>query len=222
MAGAAGIVVHRAVTGGGEGLTVAPADLSLDDVEPALLTAGDVGDGFASYPVKPSDAGPLRTSVECRDAYDRIDPSAPNDAGRQTGLWRASDETSVWHELTLIETGAPSLDELHETLERCGAITAETGDDGDEPYEMEVRTEPVDGPGEDALAVDVRFDFVVGGAHVTFDAYGYAFARGGVLSTVLTLGSMDPDVAPTTELDPDAVRHLAELTDQRLEKLLAS
>lgn len=208
---------------GGE-LTLAPADLALDDLQPALLTVEDVGLEYAESSSSDDDDDEMSTddiqmSSECRAIFDRLAATGSDDDALQAEFERTVDDASLSHELMLIDEQFPSFGEIHDILEQCGTMPF---DDGETSGEIRLHTESVDGPGEDAMAIIMEIDLSAGGFQVSLEGYGISFAHGGVMSTVMATSGLDQQTLEATAVDRDLVRQLAELSDQRVQDALSA
>lgn len=209
--------------GGGDGqLTTAPADLTLEELQPALLTAEDVGPDFTeSFDSDQSDFSEdaFQTSDECREALARFDALGGEGSGLEVEFERASDQATISHGLDLVQEDTPSMDEIRDTYGACGTLPF---DDGEVQGEIRIRTESVVGFGEDALAVVMEVDASSAFIEVSYEVYGIAWARGGVLSGVSGTGGLDEATYETFPVDRDQIVELARLADQRLQDVLAA
>ena len=205
------------------GSSVAPDDLDIADLEPALLTADDVGEGFA---VDPDDSGDSETSFEdadvapdCREALDRFEAEDTGDEnGIQADFERRSDGVTVSQELSLNEPGEPTIQEVADGLGRCERIAYE--DDGQQ-VELRFGVDEVDDLGDEAIGVEMSFDIeLMPGIRVTLEAYGLIVARDGVTSGVMVTGPLNPVTLEFGSVDRDLARNLAERADEKLREVL--
>jgi hypothetical protein len=222
---AAGVVALGLSSGDGDGggSSAAPEDLEIADLEPALLTADDVGEGFA---VDSEDGDDDETSFDdadvdpdCREALDRFEASDDdNDADDLQANFERQDGATVEHGLSLIQPDEPTLDEVADGLSRCERISYE--DDGQQ-VEMRLGVEDVGGLGDDAVGVEMSLDVeLVPGTGVTLDAYGIVAVRDGVASTVFVTGPINAVTLETGAADRDLARDLAETADEKVRQVL--
>jgi hypothetical protein len=209
--------------GGDGGSSAAPEDLDIADLEPALLTADDVGEGFA---VDRDDSDDDETSFDdadvapdCREALDRFEAEDTGDEnGIQADFERRSDGVTVSQELSLIEPGEPTIQEIADGLGRCERIAYE--DDGQQ-VELRFGVDEVDGLGDEAIGVDMSFDIeLMPGIRVTLEAYGLIVARDGVTSGVMVTGPLNPVTLEFGSVDRHLARDLAERADEKLREVL--
>ena len=221
---AAGVIALGVANGDGGGSSEAPEGLEVADLEPALLTADDLGEGFA---VDSDDSDDDETSFEdadmapdCREALDRFEAEDTGDEnGLQADFERSNDGVTVSQELSLIESGEPTIREIADGLRRCERISYE--EDGQQ-VEMRFGVDDVDGLGDEAIGVEMSFDLeLMQGVGVTLEAYGLIVARDGVTSGVMVTGPLDPITLESGSVDRDLARDLAERADEKLQQVLA-
>lgn len=219
----AGVVALGLSSGDGGGSSEAPEGLEVADLEPALLTADDVGEGFA---VDSDDSDDDETSFDdaemapdCREALDRFESEDTGDEnGIQADFERSSDGVTVSQELSLIEPGEPTIQEVADGLGRCERISYE--DEGQQ-VEMRFGVDEVDGLGDEAIGVEMSFDIeLMPGSGITLEAYGLIVARDGVTSGVMVTGPIDEVTLEAGSVDRDMARDLAERADEKLREVL--
>jgi hypothetical protein len=210
--------------GGGDPPTVAPADLDIAELEGALLTAADVGNGYTDSFDDGGDDDELNldaidASPECLEAISRFQGSDVGDESIDAGF-ESGDLTEVNHEIGLIREGELGIAEFQAALDACETMAF---DDGETEGEIRVQSELVDGLGEGALAITMQLEGTADGVGVSAEIYGIYWSRGGVGSSVDMVviyssvlgGTQDGDP------DPDLVRQLADTADRKLDGVLA-
>lgn len=210
--------------GGGEART----DLTLADLEPALLTAGDVPEGFESIPWEDDADDDELTSdqidgtAECEQVLERF--SMSDGSREETGAeFEAENGASIESTLSVAIPDDITVDEVREGINTCGTFSY---DDGDTTGEITMSAEPVDGIGDSALFVTMVVATQAQGYDVSVEMNGILWDRSGVHSSVSFTGGFDDDAMSTSELhslpiDQDALRSAAEAVDAKLEPIVA-
>jgi hypothetical protein len=209
---------------GGEART----DLTLADLEPALLTTGDVPEGFESIPWE-DDADDdeltpdqIDGSPECEQVLERF--SLSDGARQETGSeFEAENGASIESTLSVAIPDDVTVDEVREGINTCGTFSY---DDGDSAGEITMSAEPVDGIGDSALFVTMVVATQAEGYDVSVEMNGILWDRSGVHSSVSYTGGFDDDAMSSGELhslpiDQDALRSAAEAVDAKLEPIVA-
>jgi hypothetical protein len=220
---AAGVVALGLSGGDGGGSETAPQDLEIADLEPALLTSDDVGEGFA---VDPDDGDDDELTLEaagvgadCREALQQFETDGDDGSdGLQANYQRSTDGVSVEHGLSLIDSGEPSIDDVADALRRCDRFSFE---DGGQHVEMRLSVDDVGGLGEEAVGVEMSLDVeALTGLQVTLEAYGLVVTRDGVASSIFVTGSLDLMTLRTGDVDEDFARELAAMADEKIQDVL--
>jgi hypothetical protein len=215
----AGVVAFGLANNDDDEATRAPAGLSLDDVEPALLTEDDVGAGFAES--TPGGDGELRTddmdtSPECRQVLRSFEQS--DDEGEDLEAdFEDTDGATLSHTLALIDEDEPTMDEALDALGECRTIG---WDDGETQGEIRLSADDIDGPGDQAFEMEMEIEGSSQGVTVVLDGYVVYSMREGVVSTVGGFGAIDPDTLEGEPVDRDLVRSLAERADEKVHEAL--
>jgi hypothetical protein len=208
-----------------------PADVTLADIEPALLTSSDVPAGYeqVEWVDESSDeqlgAEDIEASEECKEAFGRL--AGADGAREETGSEFESqvDGGSITHTLSLAVEGDVTLSEVGEATSSCGTFTYT---DGDQTGEITLSSEPVDGIGTEALGVTMLVSTETDGVPVSLEMYGIMWDHEGVHSSVQFTGGLD--MATYTEggpiegvpADRDAASTAARTVDARIQEALAS
>ena len=199
-----------------------PAGITLDDLEPALLTEDDVGGGFrvdtsGDDSDDPMDPDSIETSDECRSVLERFEASdTPDD---EIGVDFVDDaEGTVQHSIGLAEEGTPNLAEVREALDHCETMDFE--EDG-ATGQFRFETSDVDGIGDDAIGLTIGVDVETQGFSISFEMYGVMWERDGVNSSVAGFGGFDETTLEGLPLDEEWVRDLAATADDRVTDILA-
>jgi hypothetical protein len=221
---AAGVVALGTMNGDDGGSEEAPEGLDIADLEPALLTADDVGEGFTDDPSGPDDEDDEESFDDadmdpgCREALDRFEASEDDDSSDDLQAdFTRQDGASVEHGLSLIEPDEPSLDEVADGIDQCDRISYE---DQGQQVVLQMAAERVDGLGDEAVGVDITFDISGLGFEVTLESYGLLVARDGVASSVYMTGPFSRTTLETGPVDRDLTRDLAETADEKLRQVL--
>jgi hypothetical protein len=201
----------------------APGDLSLADLEPALLTEEDVGGDYTLDPgggEGDDDGDSLDMeggagSDECREL---MDTEESGDTNEEVGVEFVDDSDSmIGNTLGLLLPGEPTLDEVRAALEQCDTMTFE--DEG-ATGEFRITVEDVEGLGDDAIGVDIVLDVEVEGLSLTIDSYGLLWAHDGVAADLFLFGGLDETTLEPTVVDEARVRDLAQTVDGRITEIV--
>ncbi len=219
MAAGAGVAAYGLANDDDDTTTAAPADVSLDDLEPALLTEDEVGSGYSEAPGgdDEDDLGldEIDTSDECREVIESFEGS--DDGDEVEAEFETDDDATLSQSLALIDEDEPSFGEVRDAIDRCQTIT---WDDGETQGEMRLSTEDVDGPADDAFALAVEVEGSSGVVSVTVDGYAVYSVRDGVVSTLAAFGAVDPTTFEGEPADRDLVRSLTETVDEKVREVL--
>jgi hypothetical protein len=199
--------------------TTAPADVSLDDLESALLTEDEVGAGFSEVPGGGDDddlsLDEMETSDECREVIESFE--GDDDGDEVQVEFDTDDEASLSHSLALIDEDDPSFGDVRDAIGQCRTIT---WDDGDTQGEMRLSAEDIDGPADDAFALEVEIEASSGAVSVTLDGYAVYSVRDGVVSTLGAFGAVDSATFEGEPADRDLVRSLTDTVDEKVREVL--
>lgn len=206
----------------------ARTDLTLADLEPALLAAGDVPEGFESITWEDEADDDTLTpdqidgSPECEQVLERFSMS---DSSRQeTGSeFEAENGASIENTLSVAIPDDVTVDEVLEGINTCGSFSY---DDGETSGDITMSAEPVDGIGDSALFVTLVVATQAEGYDVSVEMNGILWDRSGVHSSVAFTGGFDESDLSSGELhslpvDQDALRSAAEAVDAKLEPIVA-
>jgi hypothetical protein len=207
--------------GGGGGSTGPPAGVTLDDLEPALLTQADVGSSYrpdtgGDDSDDPLDSDSVDASEDCITALETFEEA---DAGtEEVGVDFVDDaDGTIQHDIGLLGDGAPGLGDIRGAIEQCETMVFdEDGVSGEFRFEVA----DLDGLGDGAFGMTVTADMQTQGFDIDFQMYGVLWQRDGVLSSVAGFGGFDDATFEGLPTDQDQVRELAALADDRLAALL--
>jgi hypothetical protein len=198
-----------------------PAGVTLDDLEPALLTEDEVGNGFSldtggDDSDDPMDSESIDASDECRAAIESFEVS---DAAREEiGVDFADDVGgTVQQSVSLAGEGIPTVAETRQAIDQCDSMAFE--DEG-ATGEYRFETSDVDGLGDDAVGLTVGVDMEAQGYSLEFDMYGVLWERDGVNSSVFGFGGFDEATLEGLPVDEAWVRDLAATADGRVAAVL--
>ena len=220
---AAAGVVFVIVSGDSEST---PPDLSESDMESALLTVDDVGEGFTEDPPDSDDgdstmnADDIEASEECTDVYERFSEMEESDPDVGREMVTEGDRLSVQHEISLRNEGEPPIELIDEFVEACPEVNYDDGESsGTIRFDL---GDPVDGIDSTSrvlgfeLEITEPFDVVATSTMVIWE-------RDGVISTVSVtefeiIGTETPAAG---DIDPPPVDELALRADEKLADLIA-
>jgi hypothetical protein len=220
---ALGAVAVVALSGGDDDTSTGlPAGVTLDDLEPALLTEDDVSNGFTldesndDSEDDPMDMEDLDASDECRDVMASIE------AGDQDQDWIGvafvdDVDATVDHVMSLVEPGPPTLNDVRDAIDQCGTVAFE--EDGVRG-EFSFDTSDVEGIGDEAVGVAITVDMEIEGLSFTVESYGVLWERDGVACNLGVFGGFDEVSMEALPVDTAWVRELAATADQRLAETL--
>jgi hypothetical protein len=198
----------------------APADLSLADLEPALLTEEDVG---GDYTLDPSGGegddsmDGVAGSEECREVMESLEESG--NTNEEVGVEFVDDsDGTVGNTLGLLLPAEPTLAEVRAALQQCDTMTFE--DDG-ATGELHITIEDVEGLGNDAIGVDMVMDVEVEGMSLTVVSYGLLWEHDGVAADLFAFGGLDERTFEPIVVDEAWVHDLAQTVDGRINEIVA-
>ncbi len=220
---AVAVVAIVVLSGGDDDDSSEPADLTLADLEPALLTEEDVGDDYRLDPSggdgddgDTSGMEGLVGSDECRGVMEDLEESGSTDDEVAVEFTDDSDGT-VGNSLGLHPPGEPTLADVRAALEQCDTMTFE---DGGASGEVRITTEDVEGLGNAALGVSLVVDMEVEGLEFTVDSYGVLWEHDGVAADMFAFGGLDPGTLEPIPVDEEWVFELAQVVDARLDDIV--
>jgi hypothetical protein len=224
--GTIGFVVLGGDDDGGGAADGPRADLTLADLEPALLAPADVPEGFESTPWE-DDSGDDFTSDQidgspaCEEVLDRFSLA---DSGRsETGAeFEAANGATIEHTLSIATAGDVTVDEVLDGVNTCGSFGF---DDGESSGQITMSAEPVDGIGDSALLLMMQVDTVAEGYDVSVEMNGILWDRSGIHSSVgFTAGFDEGDLDGTSldslPIDQGQLRSAAEAVDAKLQPIV--
>ena len=224
---ALGVIVVLALVGGGalvltkdsdDPASGPPEGVTLADLEPALLTEGDVGTDYWLDELSDddSDGGGLGdefdASDECKAAMEAADTE--DEAREEISVTFTNvTEGEVQQTISLGGDGRSTLAETRAAIEQCDTMSySETGAEG----EITFRTSDVEGVGDDAFGLTMDMDITTHGVTVSMQMYGVLWERDGVHATVSGYGGIDSSTMAGVPIDHAFVEDLARLSDQRI------
>ncbi|MEJ7562382.1 MAG: hypothetical protein WKF45_07645 [Ilumatobacteraceae bacterium] len=219
---AAAGVVFVVVSGDSEST---PPDLSESDMESALLTTDDVGEGFTEEPPdgdgdSTMSADDIEASEECTDLYERfsgLDEENP-DVGREMAT--VENRIIVQHDISLRDEGEPPIELIDEFVEACPEVNYDDGESsGTIRFDL---GDPVDGIDSTSrvlryeLEITEPFDVVATSTMVIWK-------RDGVISTVSVteFEIIGNETSADGDIDPPPVDDLALRADEKLADVIA-
>jgi hypothetical protein len=210
--------------------TSPPEGLTLDDLEPALLTADDVGGDFlidesggdrddGAVTDELFDPDQLETSEECRAAIQATAAVAQQDDEISVEFASASEGT-LEQTISLAASGEATLAEVRTAVEQCDAPIVVSDDDM--TGEVRLITSDVDGLGDLAFGLTIAFDVQVAGMSVGLEVYGVLWVRDGVQAALSGFGGFDDTTFEPVPIDPDRIEELARLSDERIARIASA
>lgn len=204
-----------------------PDGVTLADLEPALLTADDVGgDFFIDDSSGDSDDGDgtddlfdpdqLEMSDQCRAALEGTDPFAQQDDEISVQFASAVRGT-LEQRISLAASGEATLAEVRTAVEQCDAPMRASDDDM--TGEVRLVTSDVDGLGDSALGLTIQFDVQVADMSMDFEVYGVSWVRDGVQATLSGFGGIDETTFELVSVDPARIEELARVSDERIARI---
>ena len=207
-----------------------PADLTLADLEPALLTTEDVPPGYVvsddddgeGEDDEPLTVDDVETDPACQEVLEQLEGSGADEGESDEAvltaeLERPDDNASVTHDLWLGTPGDRTIGEVADLLRECDSVSYEADEMGTQA-EMRMSVEEVDGLGDDAIAVEV--DIEIGGAlTIELQSHGLLWSRDGVESNLFVDGAFDEVTLEALPPDRDLARSAAEAVDERIREV---
>ncbi|HLM65029.1 MAG TPA: hypothetical protein VK306_12075 [Acidimicrobiales bacterium] len=202
-------------------------DLTLAELDPALLAAADLPETFTEVTwgadsgdeLSPDD---MDASEECTEALRRF---AVNDGDEQeTGSeFDSVDGATMTHTLSLVQADDPPIGDVRDAVGSCGTFGY---DDGEDAGQITLEATSVDGIGDEALGISMLVETESQGTPVSVEMYGILVDRDGIHSSVRATGALPPDYQPGDSIvsdpaDRDLVRQAAEAIDAKVENVVA-
>jgi hypothetical protein len=202
-------------------LTIAPTSLAIEDLKPALLTAGEIGEGYRREPefadVDSMSMDRFQVSDTCREALHVTGVGRPDERRLHVNFTNSDESTTLMHQISLVDEDDPQFSELSRALGECGTMRFESGD---LQGQVRMTASALDGVGEAALEISIEVETHHGSLRVTTKGYAIAWAHAGVLS-VVSVGSTpngrEPKQAPA---ERDLVWNSVETADRHLQRVL--
>jgi hypothetical protein len=198
----------------------ADASVTVEQLEPALLSAAEAGPGF-ELSVDDGDEmtdDELEASPECRALLDSFEGNAAAGGDEvRVAYERPLDGAAVSHSLALAE-GAPAIGELVDALEQCSTLG---WTDAASRGSIEMGVVPVDGPGEAAIGIEITITVSTATVETGVEGYGIISFREGVSSSVMVSGGVDPETLQPLPVDRARVQQMATVADEKLAEALA-
>lgn len=214
-------------SGGGRDREPDPArDLTVDDIEPALLTLDDLpsdyaeADGDEGGEEEPLAVDDTETDPACREALEQLEGDGSEEGDDDllvAEFERPDDDASVSHDLRITDSGTPTIGELADLLRQCESLSYEEDEMGTQ-VEMRMSVEEVEGLGDEAVAVEIELEISTAFTLV-LRSHGLVWSRDGVQSNLVALGPLDPVTMEGGEPDRELARSAAEAVDARISEI---
>ncbi|MDQ3177096.1 MAG: hypothetical protein M3Q72_06060 [Actinomycetota bacterium] len=201
-----------------------PPDLSESELESALLTTDDVGEGFTEEPPDEDDSemtvDDIEASEECTDFYEQFSELEDEDpdVGREMGT--EGERISVQHEISLPNEGMPPIELIDEFVEACPEVNY---DDGESSGTIRFGLgDPVDGIDSPSRVLEYETEITE-----PFDVEATStlviWERDGITSTVVVteFEMIGTEAPPDDGSDPPPPDELAKIADGRLADVIA-
>ncbi|MDQ3312739.1 MAG: hypothetical protein M3517_11600 [Actinomycetota bacterium] len=202
-----------------------PPDLSESQLESALLTTDDVGEGFTEEPPDEDDDSPMtaddiEASEECTDFYEQFSELEDQDpdVGRELGT--EGERISVQHEISLPNEGMPPIELIDEFVEACPEVNYDDGESsGTIRFDLGDPVDGIDSPSrvlEYETEITEPFDVEATSTLVIWE-------RDGITSTVVVteFEMIGTEAPPDDGSDPPPPDELAKIADGRLADVIA-
>jgi hypothetical protein len=194
----------------------AAPDLTESQLEDALLTKEDLGDGYTedsedddTDEISPDD---LDTSDECKDLIGRFegDDAANSTAKRKFASGELAERQSFTHEISVPSEDSPDFGVLVDVVDKCAEVSFDAGEAVGKVRISEGDSPPI---GDRAFAMDLVVE-ITEPLTLEITSQIIFWERDGLISSVQADGSVDG--AP----DADLLLEMAELADERLVEVL--
>ncbi len=230
LMGAIIVVVLLAVVGGLVLLTRddggGTVELTEAQLEDALITGGDVGDGFTGEPSTGGDdddsddfeRDEIDASEECVDLYERF-----AEVEEQGGPTVEADITLEHEDGSRVEENLSQgsefgLDELRELVDTCPEISVDDGESvGSLRFEL---VDDVADVGDESVTLRLEVELEQPVA-ITVATLGGLWGRAGTHASVNVSGALDQETFTAAEPDEDLLRRVVERADEKLEEVIA-
>jgi hypothetical protein len=196
-------------------------ELTEAQLQDALLTEGDVGDGFTVDPDTDDsedefDPDEVDASEECLDLYERFETASDTDDGIEVeAKFDGTDGAQV--EQTLGQGSSFGLDEVREFADTCDEISVDDGENvGRLTFEV---VDDVTEVGDDSLTLRIEVDLDEP-VDLTLPSLGVLWERDGIQSQVSVTGAIDSESLEASEPDEALLRDLVERADERLAEVI--
>lgn len=202
-----------------------PPDLSESDMESALLTVDDVGEGFTEDPPDGDDDSPMtaddiEASEECTDVYERFSELEEQDPDVAREMVTERGRISVQHEISLPNEAQPPIELMDEFVEACPEVRYDDGESsGTIRFDLGDPVDGIDSPSR-VLGYEIEitepFDVEATSTMVIWE-------RDGVMSTVTVTAFEGGTDQPAGEdvVAPPRVDELALIADGKLADVMA-
>lgn len=221
------VVVLLVVVGGVILLTQSDGDdeveLTEAQLRDALVTAGDVGDGFTAEPSSEDDESDdfdrdeIDASEECIDLYEQYTELEEQGGPRVEAGVTLEDDENVQVEQNLSQGAEFGLDELRQLVDTCPEIAF---DDGEQAGA--IRFEIVDDiveVGDESVTLRLEVD-IESPVSITVATLGVLWVRDGTHASVNVSGAIDSDTFEAEEPDEGLLRDVVERADERLVEVI--
>jgi hypothetical protein len=207
-------------------ITVAPDDLTTEDLEGLLLQSDDVPDGFTeTYRGEKIDTSDELEGfpADCEAAMEELEANSGDEDrdDRVTVEFSREDEAEITHTVAPVREEHPSPDDFLESFQEHCSEPFEAANPEGMTFGMQLESEAVSGLGEDAFALVTALEHDM--FRSTVEVYGLYVFQDGIVSTTTVSGGFDleqstpADMVPTP-FDEDLARELSELSLGRIEQ----
>lgn len=201
-------------------------ELTQDERQAALITAGDVGDGFADAPDdEQDDTDPTGVSNACQEALDALDAEQANPFGRTASPPGAAEvQLQDGDGATVGQTLAPTIDALplfEDLVDSCDSLTF-TDEEGTGTFRLSRGEAPE--LGDDAILIDLDITYESAGQSTDIEGAFAVWTRSGTDSFVSFVGTVvardDLSGFDTVPLEDEFVDRVLTTADDKLEQAI--
>jgi hypothetical protein len=214
-----GLVLLNRDSGGGE------VELTEAQLEDALLTAGDVGDGFTVDEASDEEdddtddfeRDEIDASDECIDLYERYAELEEADEPTVQAEVTFQHEDASQVEQNLEQGSDFGLDQVRELVDTCPEISIDDGETvGTLRFDI---VDPVVEPGDESLTLELEVEFTEPFT-ITVTSLGVLWVRDGTDASINVSGPIDEETFEAGEPDEGLLRDVVERADEKLAEVI--
>lgn len=188
------------------------------ELQQALLTLEDVGEGYTDVTGEDEEEGPDEADFDypegCRQVAERFQDSGSESLAEVT--FDDENESSIENSYDLRAEVEIGVDTFLDVVEACPTLTY---DSNELTGELRLSGKRIEGLGD--KAIEVRFESeITSPIEVSVEGVGYYWERGEVVAGVAGVGGIDQQTLEAVPLEEGRVRELAGTADRRLAEVL--